>query len=270
MNIIIFSKDRAAQLDLFLRSMKKYFKKFWDYQINILHTYSSDSYKEGYERLFGLHPDSNINFVKENDFKKDLLSLIDEKDEVSIFFVDDIVWKNPFSISSDAYQYFLENKEVLTLSLRLHMNLTYCYPARLNMKPPSNKYQDGYFSFLWRGQMGDYGYPMSLDGHFFKTKDILPLFTGLVYNNPNSLESILSIYPIPNKPKMLCLPESVIMNIPANRVQTFNQNIHGKIPAEFLNTKFLEGYFIDIKPFEGFKNISCHQEMTMSLMKYQP
>ena len=65
MNIIIFSKDRACQLDLFLRSLKKYFKEFEELNFNILYTYSNDKFKIGYDKLFTIHNDSNLNYIKE-------------------------------------------------------------------------------------------------------------------------------------------------------------------------------------------------------------
>lgn len=39
LNIIVFSKDRPAQLELFLRSMKLYFTEFYEHKINILYTF---------------------------------------------------------------------------------------------------------------------------------------------------------------------------------------------------------------------------------------
>ena len=62
-NIIGFSKDRPAQLELFIRSMKFYFREFYEYKINILYTYSDDRFKEGYDKLFKIHADSNINYI---------------------------------------------------------------------------------------------------------------------------------------------------------------------------------------------------------------
>ena len=52
LNIIVFSRDRACQLELFIRSMKFYFKEFYQYNINVLYTYSNNKFKEGYEKLF--------------------------------------------------------------------------------------------------------------------------------------------------------------------------------------------------------------------------
>jgi len=262
-NIIIFSKNRANQLELFLRSMKFYFKEFSESTINVLYTYSDDNFKAGYDKLFTIHKDSNIKYIKETDvFKHHVLLLLNPEILYTVFFVDDIVFKNPFSLESKQFKLFSMNNDILTLSLRLHPNLTYCYAAGFRISPPSF---DSNLLFKWYGQQGDYGYPMSLDGHFFRTNDILPIIKVISFNNPNSFESILSNYPL-NRSKMICFEESIIINNPINKVQNFNNNFHGNISAEFLNDKFLDNYIIDLYDFKGLKNISCHQEIEIRLI----
>jgi len=264
LNIIVFSKDRACQLELFLRSMKFYFKEFSEHKINVLYTYSNDKFKEGYEKLFKIHNDSNIVYIKEYlRFKEHVLQLIDLNNPYSVFFVDDIVFKNEFTLKSKQFKLFTLDDNILTLSLRLHPYLTYCYPARIRMNPPKF---DSNLLFKWLGEGGDYGYPMSLDGHFFRTPEFQMLSKLLDYNSPNSYESILAGYPL-NRLKMICFEESVIINNPINRVQTFNKNVHGNITADYLNDSFLDGYIIDLEKFKGLKNTSCHQEIEIRLVK---
>jgi len=266
MNILIFSKDRACQLELFIRSIKKYFKEFEELNFKVLYIYSNEEFGKGYDKLFSIHNDSNLNYIKETkNFKEHVLELIDETEEHTVFFVDDMIFKNDFTLNSKQYKLFTLNDQILTLSLRLHKSLSYCYPARIHMVPPKF---DSNMTFRWRGQSGDYGYPMSLDGNFFRTKDIIPFLNALPYNNPNSLESQLARYSI-NKPLMICFDESKVLTIPVNKVQNFNQNVHGNITADFLNDKFLDGHIIDLVPFDGFKNISCHQETEYNYIKYE-
>jgi len=263
LNIIVFSKDRSCQLELFIRSMKLYFKEFDQHIVNILYTYSSDKFKEGYDKLFRIHNDKNINYIKETDnFKKHVLLLLNPENPHTIFFVDDIIFKNPFTLECLQFKLFTLNNDILTLSLRLHPYLTYCYAAKVRMNPPNF---DSNLLFKWHGQQGDYGYPMSLDGHFFRTSDISVLTKALTFSNPNSYESILSGYPL-NRLKMICFEESVIINNPINKVQNFNNNYHGNISADFLNDKFLEDNIIDLEDFKGIKNPSCHQEIEIRLI----
>ena len=120
--------------------------------------------------------------------------------------------------------------------------------------------------FKWHGEQGDYGYPMSLDGHFFRTNEIIALSKALTYNNPNSYEAILARYPL-NRLKMICFEDSIIVNNPVNKVQNYNNNVHGNVTAEFLNEKFLDGYVIDFEDFKGVKNFACHQEIEINFIK---
>jgi len=264
MNVIVFSKDRACQLELFIRSMKIYFKEFKDNKINVLYTFSDKKFEEGYEELKKIHNDVNINYVQESKkFKDHVMLLMNPDDNYTVFFVDDIVFKNPFTMDSKQVRLFVGDENILCVSLRLHTNLTYCYPAQIHMVPP--KFEDN-LTFRWMHERGDYGYPMSLDGHIFRTKEIFPLLKVLTYTNPNSLESTLAYCPL-NKPKMICFEESAIMNLPVNRVQTFNTNICGNVSANFLNDQFLDGNIIDMEKMKGFKNISCHQEVDINLIK---
>jgi len=255
MNFIIFSKDRGCQLELLLRSIKKYFKEWKEYSINVLYTYSNDDFGKGYDITKKLHPEFNYKF--EENFKIDLLSLIDENKKYTIFFVDDIVFKEKFSIDDDKVKLFDKDDNILCLSLRLHPNLTYCYPARVRMiKPPLDEYN----RFKWIGKSGDYGYPMSLDGHLFRTSDIIDKFKKFNYYNPNTLESSLAMSPI-RKPLMLMYDKSIIINNPANKVQNFNNNVYGNISAKFINDQYLNGKKISLKSYDGVDNISCHQEI---------
>lgn len=257
MNIIIFSKDRACQLELLLRSMNLHWSEAYEHNIKILYTYSNDLFKQGYDKLTSDYDYEDVEWVKESNFKEDLIRLVEDK-KYTIFFVDDQVFKEDFSLSEISV--FEHREDILCVSLRLHTNLSYCYTANVPMKSiPSTVFE-------WSGRGGDYGYPMSLDSHIFRTKDIKPYLERLSYRNPNSLEATLAMYPM-NRPRMMCFEKSKTINNVCNKVQTNNQNKHGNITAEFLNEKFLSGYTISTENIEGIKNISCHQEISIKFIK---
>lgn len=262
MNVIVFSKDRAMQLELFIRSFNKYVRDFNKYTIKVLYTYSNDLFKSGYEKLINMNY-SNVQFIKETNFKNDLIQLIDKEIKYTVFFVDDIIFKNPFDFNDEQMDVFKKHGDILCLSLRLHPNLTYCYTMRVGMNKPNFLHHN---IFYWKGENADFGYPMSLDGHIFRTKDILPYIVNLNYINPNSLESVMAINPL-NIPKMICYDKSIIVNNPCNKVQTNNYNHYGNINQEYLNNKFLDNYIIDMINIDGINNISCHQEIEILLIK---
>jgi hypothetical protein len=118
--------------------------------------------------------------------------------------------------------------------------------------------------WFWKGLPGDFGYPMSLDANIFRTDDIFPLACNLKYENPNTFEGVLAVNPI-NRPYMICYPESKVMNIPVNKVQTANGNHCGNISSDFLNREFTNLKMISLSNIKGFKNISAHQEIPLVL-----
>jgi hypothetical protein len=258
-NIIVFSKDRAMQLDLFIRSFNHCVSYAKGYKIDVLYTYSNSKFGDGYNRLIRNCPE-NIKFTKETDFKKNLLSLV-AQDGFTVFFVDDNIFKNPVDFYDGQMDIFINNKSILCRSLRLSRHLTYCYPAKVPMTPPKF---DMNGIFRWRYLAGDYGYPFSVDGHIFRTNDILPLIIDLEYSNPNTLEGAMQKYPT-NRDYMICYNQSIIINNPINRVQTVNDNIHGNISAEYLNNCYRNGKRIKLEPFLGIDNTSCHTVMEIEL-----
>jgi hypothetical protein len=262
-NIIVFSKDRALQLELFLRSFRRFVKGYYNYVISILYTYSNDKFKEGYDILLeSAYPCER--FVKETNFKQDTIDLIDYQKPYTVFFVDDIIFKEPFEFFDEKMRIFINNKDIACLSLRLHKNLDYCYAeARSMAKPVFDK--DNVFN--WTRETGDYGYPMSQDGHIFRTEEIYGFHVNLEYHAPNTLEGRLHLQRRKMPPLMICYDKSKIINNPLNRVQFASENRCGNISAEFLNDKFLKGYVIDLEPFVGFDNIAVHTEITPNLIK---
>ncbi len=261
-NIVVFSKNRACQLDLFLTSMKNMFKDCDRFTVSVLYQTSGRRYARSYCLAKKYHGD--IHFRKEENFKHDLVSLVNKDNYFTVFFVDDIVWKHPFSTDNDALARLGKDNDILCLSLRLDPTLSYCYAYDMDITPPAF---DEHLKWDWTGGEGDFGYPMSLDGHIFRTSDILPLISNLSYHSPNTLEERLSYNPVENKNEMICLPVAPIFNIPANKVQTYNDNRHGGLSAEILDARFRSGYRIAPTPFEGFKNTACHQEVDYTLEK---
>jgi hypothetical protein len=178
-----------------------------------------------------------------------------------------MVWKEPFSLECEEFKEFESRDDVLCLSLRLHPKLPYCYVTDKEQKIP--KIEDGVFD--WTGANGDYGYPMSLDGHIFRTEDILPLLKIEKYANPNELEAWLSGYEFKffkKRPCMVCCEKSPVMNVPLNQVHEGWVNRHGRFPAKYLNDNFLKGFVISMDEIRGFKNKSCHQEVDIKLEKW--
>lgn len=219
---VIFSKNRACQLEVLLRSLNM--------PATVIYTYDP-VFKSGYDKLIGIYP--KVNFVLEFDFKK---QVIENLGEYTLFLVDDDVMIKPFDENCPELEEFKTNQDIVGLSLRL---------APYYEDAP--KFQNNTWS--WRGLKHDWGYPMSVSAHIFRKQDILPIIVNGVFNTPNDLEVLLRKNP-PNKPIMMCMDRPSIINVPANQVQTkYRQNRFKNmgIPAEGINEKFLSGLRISLE-----------------------
>jgi hypothetical protein len=263
MLIIIFSKDRACQLDLLLRSFKEYCAEWREFSVQVLYTASNGRFENGYRTVQLRHPE--FAFTRETDFKRDSVTMVNEHpaDAFVMFLVDDVVFKNPFLPSSEEVAYFEANPDVLCLSLRLGRHITHCYP-RGNAPSALPVFDHRTLcSWRWEGCEGDWGYPMSLDGHIYRRLLIETYLRHTPFNNPNTLEAAMSAHAPRQIPRMVCFQESIVMNLPLNRVQNTIENLHGSVTAAFLNEEFLAGKQISLAPLRRMVNRSAHQEVAV-------
>jgi len=258
MNIIVFSKNRACQLDLLLESFRG--SKIEAPNKRVFYTFTSDDFKKGYLKVKAKYPEWQFDF-QEKEIKDYLLGVLTSG--LTMFLVDDNVF-----VENCRLEYKLEmlkrEEKVLCISLRLGKNISHDYMADKPMVVPEIS-SDGLLK--WKGCDACWGYPMSLDGHIFRTEDIIPLIKKIDFNSPNELEWQLSLNPI-NKEYMICFESPVLTNLAINKVQTWNDNRHGSVPAEFLNAQYLVGKKIDLKDIIGQKERfnSTHVEANIKLI----
>ena len=137
MNVVIFSKDRAAQLDLLLRSMLWLMADKY-----VIYTCSTKNHDKGYDKLFWDYwcDRSDIHlFMQEDNFKDSLLRHIDTEQAGTVFFTDDDVFIDNWPMITFAFP-----DNVACLSLRLNPRMDYCYTLNRKQVPP--KMQPGW---LW-------------------------------------------------------------------------------------------------------------------------
>ena len=231
---IIFSKDRACQLELLLRNLNM--------PATILFTHETD-FQKGYEKLMRMYP--QFTFIKENNFKQQIIKLIDNNEYV-MFLCDDDIMIEHFNENCPEFKEFKNNPEILCLSLRIKP--TYRYVPILQ----DNKWE-------WKGKRKDWGYPMSVTSHIFRSADILSIITKENFKTPGGLEMKLRRN-APERKLMMCLDTPKIINNLANRVQNKYPTPNNLgIPLEELEQKFLEGKLLSLKDIqEKAKNaISC-------------
>jgi hypothetical protein len=246
-SVCIFSKDRACQLDLLLRSIKTYFTQWSKQKIAIIYKATSEQYTNGYELVKKKHPE--FIFIKENNFKEDVKGFFAVSFKSVMFLVDDDIFINEFSVESNEFKQFLSSPEILALSPRMHPNITYCYPTKTKATPPA--LNNNVWNWRTAQPNTDWSYPMSVDGNIFRADEILPLVFNLGYTNPNSFEGALASYAVVRSTKSLvkCFNIPTLINNPVNIVQTLSYNHSGlsySQPIAMLNEMFLCGKEINL------------------------
>jgi len=219
-DLIIFSKDRAFQLDGLLSSLKENCNIFSC--ISILYKTSNDYHEKAYKQLSKTRPIPQ--WWQETDFKRDLLSMMSRR-EFTCFMVDDMI------CFKKVPQFEIEDE--LCYSLRLGSNIRN-YPGK-------NRWN-------WKEADGYFKYPFSVDGHIFRTNYIKTLLEAQHYTNPNKLETKLQKYKHEAEPMMSCLPESCVVSIPINKTsETSRCSAGDKHPAslKWLNEMYLDGHRMD-------------------------
>ena len=92
MNIIVFSKDRAMQLDLCLRSIKKYVEH---QEVIVILAWSDPKYLDGYSKLLDRHRD--VFFIKQGNFKRTLKITVEDCGHHFVTMVDDSIFVREFT-----------------------------------------------------------------------------------------------------------------------------------------------------------------------------
>ena len=263
---IVFSKNRACQLHLFLESVRKNANNVFD--LTILYSHTDDSYKEAYQRVVGLFPE--FNFVCETNFRDDTINLCENvSNDTLAFFVDDDIIYRELSLEDSFVDIF--NSNVCSLSLRLGANTVIqdCYTGSGAIMPNiEHIVNDKFYCWNWLKMAHihtNFGYPFSVDGNVYIASEITQLIKAHDFDTPNSLEGGMPKGWLKEAPLMACLETSVLVNTPINLVGS-SQNRAGEhygISIEEMNDKYIDGWFIDYDSID-FSNIKgCHQELQM-------
>jgi len=260
---VIFSRNRALQLDLCLRTLLNHCKDILEVG-NIVVLYRNDpEHEDSYATLMSEFP--QIRFKKEQNFKKDMLSLFFNEGNILsngfvTFVVDDQVFTMDFSIKS-VVSILAENKDCLGFSLRLGKNCHRCYPYDCDQAIPKTKNIDkNILKYNWQDAEYDFNYCLELSASTYRIKDIFEILETCNYNSPNSLESAMSSCYYADKPNMLMFEKSISFGLPINKVQLTHNNRSMNIGADILVKKYMAGYRINPNKYDGYISSGCHDE----------
>ena len=277
---IIFSFNRALQLDYLLQSTIKNFKS--ESKIVILF-HTTDSHKDGYDLLKKKYESHNVSFYerknvlfdfsfiksirsrrdleffkKKNLFNekgdnfKGLLQKIIRKSncEFLMFNTDDGVFYKETVVPEKIYEIIRNNPENASYRLYVGDNLD-GRPSYLSKE--ENYYQWDYYTDK---EIHHWSFPFSVDGTIYHSKGLLKHLEKMIYHNPVTLEDKGVQYIMRNKLMRIGLSpiKSTLVATKLNRVSadSLNPTIH--IKPEFLNEKFVNGYTLELVIPENIDN----------------
>lgn len=269
---IVFSRNRALQLDLLLRSLKEHDRDGLDIVSTvILYRYDPGLHLSSLEDLKELHPE--FRFVEETSFEIQVRELLNTNPHpYTMFMVDDMVVKG--AIGWDHALDALDDiPSLFNIQLRLGEGVDQCYPlGRSQAIPTLVPYPPGpdggqLCLFSWKGADGDWGYPLNVDGSVFRTEEIKTLTSMVRFSNPNTYEGNLqAVLPMVGKIYSGCFSRSRVLNIPANRVQTEyrNRSMDEQSPEDMLHI-WESGSQIALEPFCEVPNNDAHFVMPYTI-----
>lgn len=279
---IILSKDRACQLHLLLSSIKVNASKLFE-NILVLVKSSSDNYTQSYKELEdeiqGLFfcTDTVVQFIDEKEFYPDFLHLIkclNNENHLICGLTDDMCFHSEAeNKQEEIIRAFTD--DVFCFSLRLGYNTIVQNYLDGSLQRPLNAEHAGENIIKWnwknRHPMENYGYPISLDGHIYRSEELLNLSTIKSFHNLREWEGYLAqhIRSIIDRPYMIASPSSSVVSIANNCVQ-YPPMIAGALypsTPEELNQRFLDGYRIDLAPIMLKRFSSSHIELPFSFIK---
>jgi hypothetical protein len=277
-------------------------------QIYVIFRATNARHLRQYDRLSEeLAENSSIHFVKEENFRHDVLSTLIEGSQIKfrdylskllskldprlcfiinpllkskntnyvLFLVDDNIFVRNFSLH-EIGNALATNPAALGFSLRLGRNTTYCYPLDKPQSMPQFKtFSDNMLIFDWTEADFDFSYPLELSSSAYRINDLLPLLNRLPFTNPNTMEGSMAKQASKfkmKKPYLLCYSQSVAFCNPLNRVQNVALNRAGstsKNSAENLAQLFDEGYRIKIEAYNEHMPNACHQEVDLIIETHE-
>jgi hypothetical protein len=305
---IIFSRDRAFQLEANLRSFLLHCQDHERINLNILFLATNLIHARQYGELEQEFTRKlSLRFIPQSKFRSDLLKLLlpayesnhlmnlrrqiidlgphfgflngfglaKAPIEYVLFMVDDNLFVKDFCLQNiesalDA------NSNALGFSLRLGLNTTYCYAKNAVQPLPSFiQVNEAFLKYDWtRGEL-DFGYPLEVSSSIYRSTQIWKMLNEVSFNNPNTLESRMATNKLQFKqtyPYLLCPEQSVTFCNPINKVQTVWDNRSGINPrysVENLAELFNNGYHIQVESYSGFTPNACHQEVSLAIEKRQ-
>jgi hypothetical protein len=267
---IIFSRNRPAQLDLTLKTLKNSVGDLFKIDLYVLYKADNDNFKKGYKIC--KEENNFANFIEEHSFYDDVKNLLSISfNKYVLFCTDDTIFTHNFTVE-EIEKVMNEDNDLLNFSLRLGTNTIYCYPLSAQQQIPD--YEDVGRIFKWNWLIADYdfGYPLELSSSVLRVEDIKQFINTRIFTNPNLMEWYLDISKgrFSDRCQSACFKTSVAFSAPMNTVD--NKNVNrvantNNYSVENLLKKYLYGYRINPYKFYKYIPIGAHQEVEFEFIK---
>lgn len=265
---IVFSRDRALQLHALLDT-------YLTFVINpvplyVVYNASSQAHQSAYNELVKIFKERTGLFTFENeegDFKNCLLAVLSKVQFRSVMFlVDDLI----FIREVDFFELGLIDPTSSIVSLRLSPHLKRSYTANMPQLPPvfrDSSVSSNMVEFDWFKRGNEWSYPWSVDGHILSLAEVRVISRISLFRAPNSYENCLkSFNDIALNRKGVCFRESIILNLPINKVQNEINNKSGEIYSDTLLEYWCHGLALDTRVFNNYIPTAPHEEHILSFM----
>ena len=271
LHIIIFSFNRALQLDTLLTSLIQNWKAP-EYKIDVIYNTTDYDYQKGYNLLIDKYKKyTNIVFNKENNnkdkwsikelcnirnfisytkhnkkftsnsnFRSLCIELLKKEDnEFIMFLTDDSVFIENVDISTEIFDWIKENPKKRQFSLRIGIENN-------SQSNKAIKQHKNYFcwNFYCSPKNTNWSYPFSVDAHIYHKSVVIKLLSEYIFCNPNTLEGNINaqVYRKRLFEEGRCFKKGILLSFPINMVQTIYNNKRLDVDAKMLNNMFLQGY----------------------------
>lgn len=268
LDLLIWSKDRACQLDCLLRSLpENFFNKVY-----VIYKASTYDFQKGYDVLSARF--RQVVLIQETSLHDQTMEVIRERisstNKITLSTDDTVFFRKPTMTSKEVVDSM--RPETVTFSFRYGFN-TIVQDCHIDSYQPSlNIYQDYGNYIFWNSEyyhpLTNYGYPFGLDMHVYDAQTLYNLASQIDFKNTNQLESGL-FHLRGQAPKFInSFKHSVAVNIPCNNMSGITRSGE-KYPftIEELNKAYLDDYIINLGDIKAAKIIGSHQEIDWTLIK---
>lgn len=269
-NCIIFSFDRAMQLDLLLTSIIQHdLSKLLN--LKVIYTTSDQDFEKGYELLKNKFKD--VQWYKEvkskerfvwpvfhfywrnyywwfkykynrhikSNFKPLVISILEStNNQFVMFLTDDSLFIKPIIFDISTFKTEEQDSIAFSYSLRHGKNISGgIYSEQANLI--NWKLKDDHINPEW-------SYPFSVDGHIYHQKSLLEILKKIIFHNPNTLEGNIACYANDKNlfQQSFGNKQSCLLGFELNRVQELFPNNNLNVSKKTLNTLFLKGYKLNL------------------------